>query len=148
VALIGKPIYTGRFRHTLDDKNRLTIPSAWRATHAETDQFLATANPDGHIVVLPPADLEKLYEKTSQQAMSDRDQAGLDYFFSMALSFNFDKQGRFALSDDLRLHAGLDKDVILVGSLNKFSIYSPARWEKVTQKVAGELGESMRRIGI
>ena len=55
MAQTGKAYYTGLFRHTLDDKGRLTIPSAWRYAHEESDTFLATPHPDGYIAVLPPA---------------------------------------------------------------------------------------------
>ena len=66
-----------------------------------------------------------------------------------SLAFTFDKQGRISLTDELRRHAGIDKDAVLVGSLNKFSIYSPSRWEKVEQRTSGEnFGDLMRRIGI
>ena len=55
MALPGKTLYTGSYRHNLDDKGRLTIPSAWRAAHAEGEQFLAVPNPGGYISLLPPA---------------------------------------------------------------------------------------------
>lgn len=147
---LGKPFYTGLFRHALDDKNRLTIPSAWRSAHAETDTFLATPHPDGYVAVLPPAEVEKLYQKASEKALTDRDaQDAFARFFAASLAFTFDKQGRISLTDELRRHASIDKDAVLVGSLTKFSIYSPARWEKVEQRTSGEnFGDLMRRIGI
>ncbi len=146
----GKPFYTGLFRHALDDKNRLTIPSAWRSAHGESDTFLATPHPDGYIAVLPPAEVEKLYEKASQKALTDRDaQDAFAAFFAASLTFSFDKSGRIGLPEELVRHAGIDKDAVLVGSLNKFGIYSPARWEKVQQRTSGEnFGDLMRRIGI
>ncbi len=150
MAHLGKPFYTGLFRHTLDDKNRLTIPSAWRSAHSENDTFLATPHPDGYIAVLPPAEVEKLYEKASQKALTDRDaQDAFARFFAASLAFTFDKSGRLGLPDELARHAGIAKDAVLVGSLNKFGIYSPARWEKVEQRTSGEnFGDLMRRIGI
>ena len=89
--------YTGLFRHTLDDKGRLTIPSAWRGAHAESDAFLATPHPDGYVAVLPPAEVEKLHAKIAQMALSDG--AAQDFaarFFAQTQSFSFDKQGRVA----------------------------------------------------
>ena len=150
MAHLSKPFYTGLFRHGLDDKNRLTIPSAWRSAHAESDTFLATPHPDGYVAVLPPAEVDKLYEKASEKALTDRDaQDAFARFFAASLAFTFDKQGRISLTDELRRHAGIEKDAVLVGSLNKFSIYSPSRWEKVEQRTAGEnFGDLMRRIGI
>ena len=150
MASLGKPFYTGRFRHTLDDKNRLTIPSAWRAAHGESDTFLATPHPDGYIAVLPPAEMEKLHDKASNKDLMDRDaQDALALFSASSLAFTFDKQGRIGLSDELRRHGAIDKDAVLVGSLNKFSIYSPSRWAQLEQRTAGDnFGDLMRRIGI
>ena len=150
MATTGKSYYTGSFRHTFDDKNRLTIPSAWRAAHADTDTFLATPHPDGYIAVLPPAEVEKLHAKFSAMALTDRDgQDAAARFFSETLTVSFDKQGRIALTDELRRHAAIDKDAVLVGTLTKFNLYSPERWGRVEQRTAGEnFGDLMRRLGI
>ena len=100
--------------------------------------------------VLPPAEVDKLYEKVSQKALTDRDaQDAFQRFFSESFTFTFDKQGRIGLTDELRQHAGISKDAVLVGSFNKFAIYSPEKWEKAQQRTAGEnFGDLMRRIGI
>lgn len=146
----GKSFYTGLFRHTLDDKGRLTIPSAWRAAHAESEAFLATPHPDGYVAVLPPAEVEKLHAKISELKLSDAAaQAFAARFFSQTQSFSFDKAGRIGLTADLLKHAGLDKDAVLVGSLTKFNIYSPARWQQEEARTAGEnFGDLMRRLDI
>jgi MraZ protein len=150
MASPGKAFYTGLFRHNLDDKNRLTIPSAWRSTHGEDETFLATPNPDGYIAILPPAEVEKLHNKISAFPIGDRDaQDWAARFFSETQSFSFDKQGRVALTDHLRLHASIDKETVLVGSGNKFNLYSPAAWARVNQRTSGDnYGDIMRRLGI
>ena len=150
MANLGKPFYTGLFRHTLDDKNRLTIPSAWRSAHGENDTFLATPNPDGYISILPPAEVEKLYEKIAAVPLSDASaQAEIAAFFARTQAFSFDKQGRVALSDVLLQHASVGKDAVLSGSLSKFNIYSPERWAAVEAKSsAASQADFMRRFGI
>ena len=150
MANTGRAFYTGVFEHTLDDKNRLTIPSAWRWPHAEEDIFLATPHPEGYVAVLPPDEVEKLRAKISQTALTDADaQDALAAFFAQTLSFTFDKQGRFGVSSDLVKHAEIDDSAVLVGRGNLFLIYSPARWAKVKQRTAGDnLGDMMRRIGL
>jgi MraZ protein len=146
----GKAFYTGLFRHTLDDKGRLTIPSAWRAAHAESEAFLATPHPDGYVAILPPAEVETLHTKISQLKLSDAAaQAFAARFFSQTQSFSFDKAGRIGLSADLLKHAGIDKDAVLVGSLTKFNLYSPTRWQQEEARTAGEnFGDLMRRLDI
>jgi MraZ protein len=150
VAQLGKSLYTGLFRHTLDDKNRLTIPSAWRSSHEESDTFLATPHPDGYVAILPPAEVNKLYDKVAQKDLMDRDaQDAFAAFFARTLSFGFDKQGRFGVGSDLLAHAGITKEVVLVGSLTKFALWSPALWQKHEARTGGDhLGDLMRRIGI
>lgn len=146
----GKALYTGLFRHALDDKGRITIPSAWRAAHVEADAFLATPHPDGYVAVLPPLEVEKLHAKIAEIALSDG--AGQDFaarFFAQTQSFSFDKQGRVGLSGELLRHAGIAKDACLVGALTKFNLYAPSRWEKVEARTSGEnFGDLMRRLGI
>ncbi|MBI5380292.1 MAG: mraZ [Opitutae bacterium] len=135
MAPTGKTLYTGNFRHSIDDKGRLTIPSLWRAAHADTDQFLATPNPDGYISVLPPAAVESLYAKIAAVPLSDAAaQAEIAAFFAVAQAFTFDKQGRIALSAALLKHADIAKDAVLNGSFTKFNIYSPERWSLVEQR--------------
>lgn len=150
MAQTGTAFYTGLFRHTLDDKFRLTIPSAWRGAHADGDTFLATPHPDGYIAVLPPVEVEKLHAKIAQIALSDG--SGQDFaarFFAQTQSFSFDKAGRIGLEDALLAHAGIERDAVLVGSLTKFNIYAPARWAKVEARTAGEnFGDIMRRLGV
>jgi MraZ protein len=150
MAHTGKAFYTGLFRHTLDDKFRLTIPSAWRGAHEDGDTFLATPHPDGYVAVLPPVEVEKLHAKIAQIALSDG--SGQDFaarFFAQTQSFSFDKAGRIGLEDALLAHAGIERDAVLVGSLTKFNIYAPARWAKVEARTAGEnFGDIMRRLGV
>src|SRR5277367_6708022 len=138
MAQPGKAYYTGLFRHTLDEKGRVTIPSAWRSAHAEADVFLATPHPDGYVAVLPPAEVEKLHAKIAQMALSDG--AAQDFsarFFAQTQTFSFDKQGRVGLDAGLLEHAGIAKDAVLVGSLTKFNLYAPARWGKVETRTSG-----------
>jgi len=150
MATLGKASYTGLFRHTLDDKNRVTIPSAWRAAHAEGETFLATPHPDGYIAILPPAEVEKLHAKFANVALSDG--AAQDFaarFFSETQALSFDKQGRMMFNEELLTQAGITKDAVLVGSLTKFSLYSPERWTRVRERTTGDnYGDIMRRIGI
>ena len=150
MAQSGTTVYSGRFEHTLDDKNRLTIPSVWRWVHADTETFLAIPHPDNYIAVLPPARVEKLLAQASDMKLSDREaQAVKAHIFSNALSFTFDKQGRFGVSADLLRHAGVAKDAVLSGMGDHFTILSPARWTEMQRATTGEnFGDMMRRIGL
>lgn len=150
MAQQGTPLFTGLFRHSLDDKGRLTIPSQWRSADGEEGQYLATPHPDGYLAVLPPAEVARLHEKISAMKLSDAAaQAFAARFFSQTQTFKIDKAGRVNVGEGLLKHAGIDKDAVLVGSLTKFNIYSPARWQQEEARTAGEnFGDLMRRLDI
>ncbi|HVU17647.1 MAG TPA: mraZ [Candidatus Didemnitutus sp.] len=150
MANVGTTVYSGRFEHTLDDKNRLTIPSAWRWAHTDTETFLAIPHPDAYIAVLPPARVAKLLAQVSEMRLSDREaQAVKARIFADALSFTFDKQGRFGVSSDLLRHAAISRDAVLCGMGDTFNIMSAARWKDLQASTAGEnFGDMMRRIGL
>ena len=150
MAQAGNAAYTGLFRHTLDDKGRLTIPSEWRVAHAPEDTFLATPHPDGYIAILPPDEVEILRAKIAAQKLSDSAaQKFAVKFFSRTQSFSYDKTGRAGFTAELLKHAGIEKDAVLVGSLTKFNIYSPARWQQEETPTGGEsFGDLMRRLDI
>jgi MraZ protein len=145
-----KPRYTGHFRHSLDDKNRLTIPSGWRVAHSEDDDFVALPHPDGYIAVLPPLEVDRLYEKAATKELSDSEaQDVLTQLFAHAQTLRFDKQGRFGLNPDLLSHAGIKKEAILAGSLSKFAIWSPEQWDAKGQRMDPQTyRDLMRRAGI
>ena len=146
----GTVFFTGLFRHTLDDKGRLTIPSAWRHAQPGEERFLATPHPDGYVAVLPPKEVAVLHAKISAMKLSDaKAQAFAARFFSQTQDFTFDKSGRVGLSTELLKHAGIERDAVLVGSLTKFNIYNPARWQQEEARSAGEhFGDLMRQLDI
>jgi MraZ protein len=145
-----RPRYTGCFRHSLDDKSRLTIPSGWRVAHTEEDEFVALPHPDGYIAVLPPAEVDRLYEKAAGKELSDSEaQDVLTQLFAHAQTLRFDKQGRIGVTAELLQHAGVVKDAVLAGSLSKFAIWSPERWAAKGQRMdAQTYRDLMRRAGI
>lgn len=149
----SKAYLAGNFRHLLDDKNRVTIPSPWRGLFAKGTSFLAIPNPGGYVSVLPPAEADKLYEKFAQVPLSDVEgQDGISAFMARTQSFSFDSQGRIALNETLFSFAGLGgpkSEVVLVGGLNKFNIYNPTKWSQVEQESTASSQRSvMQRFGI
>ena len=70
-------------------------------------------------------------------------------FFARTQSFSFDKAGRVGLTSDLLRHAKIAKDAVLAGSLTKFNIYSPERWQQEDTGAGNEdFGDPMRRLDI
>ena len=145
----GTTVYSGSFRHSLDDKNRITIPSAWRYVHGENDEFLAIPQADGSIAVLPPDAVVRIREKARQIPISNlAARQAMTRFFSDAHTCSFDKQGRVALTDAHRAHSKITKDVILAGAGDNFVIYSPELWAQVNNKPRTDDTAVLAQLGI
>jgi MraZ protein len=153
MVTLPKAHLTGVFRHYLDDKNRVTIPSQWRNLFDKETTFLAIPNPGGYASVLPPIEADKLYDKFAAIPHSDEEsQDDITAFMAATQAFKFDSQGRISLSEILFNHVGLvgpKEEVVLVGSSNKFNIYSPLRWAQVEAKsTKATQADVMKRFSI
>ena len=75
----------------------------------------------------------------------------LPIFLAGATECEIDKQGRFLISGNLREFAGLEKEVVIIGVLNKIEIWSKDKWQKYSEAEnmeADEIAEKMSNLGI
>ncbi|MEX0320769.1 MAG: division/cell wall cluster transcriptional repressor MraZ [Puniceicoccaceae bacterium] len=121
----GQPVtYVSEYVHNLDARNRVTVPSNWRVEGDEGNYYLAWQHPNGFIAVYPPDIQEELREKMRSTQLTDVEkQKALKAFYRRSHIFGCDKQGRILLTDKLRAHAGIDKQVGLVGVGRYFEIW-------------------------
>ena len=141
-------LFVGEFHRTIDEKGRLTIPASWRpkkssgvASEARDFFFLALPTPDGNISVYPPKMVEQLESRISQVSIGDIEgQRAITELMSMAHSFTCDKQGRINLNERLIGHAQIEKDVVLIGKLSTFSLFSDEGFGKFQSSYPADAG--------
>ena len=135
-------LFVGEFHRTIDEKGRLTIPANWRPKTGGMDiSYLALPTPDGNISVYPPKMVAQLEARISQVSIGDIEgQKAITELMSMAHSFTCDKQGRINLNDRLVGHAKIQKDVVLIGKLSTFSLFSDEGYEKFQSSYTVEEG--------
>ena len=128
--------FVGEFHRSIDEKGRLTIPAGWRPKNSGSKNgndinCLALPTPDGNITVYPPKMIDQLEARISQVSIGDIEgQNAITELMSMAHSLNCDRQGRINLNERLIAHAKIQKDVVLVGKLSTFSLFSDEGYEK------------------
>ncbi len=118
-------MFSGEYRHNMDPKGRVTVPSKFREDLGE--KFYVCKGLDGCLFVLSQEQWDKLVEKVSAMPLAQG--KGIQrYFFSGAAEVEPDKQGRVLIPPNLREHAGLQKDVTLIGAANRAEIWDTERW--------------------
>lgn len=143
--------FVGEFRHKMDAKNRLTIPSDWRFDADGKAVYLAIPNPRGCISVYPPAMVQKLIEAASQPNLSDpAKQKALTMLGRLSCKIACDKAGRISLDARLLAHAAISGDAVLVGEFTKFHIWSAEKLaaEDSKQESETDLAATLAELGL
>jgi len=56
----SQTFYAGEFRHAIDEKNRLTIPSRWRRSDKAEEFILLPDSDNQFLIVLPPKEFDRM----------------------------------------------------------------------------------------
>jgi MraZ protein len=145
--------YTGTFRHNRDAKGRLAVPARWRTKGVNgepvEEEFLALPNSsEGCITVYPPRKAAKFMERIDQVDLTNpEEQRALMDLSVLMQAFSPDTQGRISLDEGLLEFAGIrdTKEVVLVGNVGTFSIWSKESFEKRFPESVLEQSQNLQR---
>lgn len=123
-------MFLGEYRHTIDDKGRLTIPAKYRGSLAAG--MVVTRGFDRNLMAFSLEGWEELAARVKSLPWSD---PGAREFrrrvFSGAVDLIPDRQGRVLLPTYLREFANIDSDVVITGMLDHLEIWNSQAWEPV-----------------
>jgi len=123
--------FAGEFRHALDEKNRITIPSRWRRDEGE--EFIILPEPQQQfLVVMSQEEFARMSASVETHgAVSPRDRRiFLRHLHSRAEHGTSDRQGRLVLPEDMCRSLGLKGEVALVGGRGRFEIWNLQKWKR------------------
>jgi MraZ protein len=127
--------YAGEFRHQIDEKNRLTIPSRWRRKSGSEEFLLVPEQNLQCLLVMAPNEFARVISSAQSAAnLAPRDlRIFLRQLHARAQHAPTDKQGRLVLPDDLCRQLELKGEVALVGGPGRFEIWNRTRWKRAHQ---------------
>lgn len=120
--------FRGTFDHTLDAKNRLTVPARFRTTFGEGVVLAKGVEPC--VAIWTPA----AYEAQTAAALAGRNPLSPEarqlsrYFSANAIDLELDKAGRVMLPAFLMEHADLDRDVVVTGAGECLEVWNQPAW--------------------
>jgi MraZ protein len=115
-----------QFEHTIDDKGRLVLPSAYREAFVGGG-FLTLLGDNA--ALFTKEGWEKYRRRLELQGNFTRHQ--LQYLFSFVSPFVPDAQHRIVVNARLRTKVGLEREVSIVGSGSHAAIYPRATWAQI-----------------
>ena len=142
----------GEHLHTLDAKNRVTVPKAICELLGRNDQgaliAYLTAGQDRCLYLFSEAGFERAHRELQTRVFAGQAQRAVQrIFFANTAKVELDSAGRVLLPEKLRKHAAIEKDVVIVGVNDRAEIWAKEHWgvyETTNQGVLEQIDEVMR----
>jgi len=141
--------FFGGFTHSIDEKGRIIIPTAYRAALGETFSIGPTRLVNG-VALYPNAVFDQIVAELN--SLNPRNPAVTDYkdmFFSLSMrDMQKDAQGRILLPQNIR-QTFLDnaQEVKITGSFNYIRIMDAAKAEANKEKFFANLPNILQQLG-
>ena len=142
-------MFTGEYRHSVDDKGRVAVPAKFRAQIEEgavVSRWL-----DACLAIHTRTGWEQLSVKVAGLPITDAGSRLFQrYVFAGAFEADLDRQGRVVVPAYLREWAGLGSEAVIVGSRDHAEIWSPARWDDYRRALEDpdSLAQALDGLGI
>nr|WP_241080200.1 division/cell wall cluster transcriptional repressor MraZ [Natranaerofaba carboxydovora] len=118
----------GEYNHTIDNKGRIIVPAKFRKDLGES--FVLTRGLDSCIFIYPQSEWKQLEQKLKALPLTKGDARAFSRFFlSGATECALDNQGRIQIPENLRFHADLKKEVVVIGVSSRVEIWSKENWK-------------------
>ncbi|TLS50393.1 division/cell wall cluster transcriptional repressor MraZ [Paenibacillus antri] len=138
-------MFMGEFQHSVDDKGRMIIPAKFRDELGSS--FVMTRGLDQCLFVYPMSEWAVMEQKLKSLSLMKSDaRAFTRFFFSGAVECELDKQGRVNIPSNLREHAKLDKDCVVIGVSTRVEIWGKEAWEAYSQQSEESFNEIAEKL--
>lgn len=139
--------FHGQHEHSLDSKDRLTIPSRFRAALA--DGVILVKGLDPCVEVFPVDEFKRFEEREVARLGSfSRDQRRMRRrIYAHSVDEKLDSAGRIRLPSHLIEHASLDGPCVVVGAGDYLEIWSPKEWGSEETEVEAKANEIAEGLG-
>ena len=136
----------GEFRHTVDAKNRLFIPSKYREEIG--GEFFVTRRTETCLAIYPPEKWKSLSDKLN--SFPDSQVAQIKRFiFSKSAALTPESHGRIILPTDLIKYAQIEKNVVIAGMGDYAEIWSDTLYDKMESELdISEMDALLRELGL
>lgn len=132
-------LFLGEYDHALDERGRVTLPRKIRQEIDDAEIIVARGY-EGCIFGFDKHQWEVEAAKHFDTPVTD--QKGREvrrYLFGSAQKVEVDKLGRILLPAQLKEHASISREVMIVGAGDHFEIWHKARWEEYRMKLDGSV---------
>lgn len=138
--------FVGSYKHSLDAKKRIFIPSKFREDLGE--EFYITRKFDTYLSIYTAEEWQEYVEKIEKLPESEAVEIQ-DFLLGAAQKCVPDSSGRIILDEQLSRHAGIIKNVVFVGVGKQIRIWAEEVWtEREKTRDFSKMREIMKQYGL
>lgn len=142
----GKMSFVGTYKHTLDSKKRVFIPSKFREELG--DEFYITRKFPDYLSIYTADDWEDFVERISKLPEADAETLQ-DFVLGVAQKCVPDSNGRIILDEDLIKLVKIEKNIAFVGAGRQIRVFAEEVWnEREQNRDYEKMREIMRQYGL
>ena len=133
-------MFYGEYRHNLDRKGRLILPSKFRETCKEyaIERFFLTRGLDQCIFMFTDDEWRQQENRFKSLPFTKQESRYFNrMFFAGATDVRPDKQGRFIIPDYLKEYAAIKRETVFVGVSNRIEIWDRGVWQDFYKTAGG-----------
>ena len=136
----------GEYKHTLDEKKRISIPSKFRKVLGK--KVVVTHGLDNCLFIYPIKEWNKIASKLGELGMGQADRRGFNRFMlSGASEVLIDSVGRILIPEYLKKFAKIKSKVVFAGVYNRIEVWNDVTWEKYKSEVIKNADTVAERLG-
>ncbi len=140
----------GEYRHTLDDKGRLSLPAKFRGELG--DRVIVSKGLEKCLFVFSAKEFEGLMTRLAAMPLARKEAREFSRFLlAGSADAEVDSHGRVLLPANLREHAGLEREAVVIGVGARAEIWDPAHYDSASDKTRSryeEIAENLLDLGI
>ena len=128
--------FTGEYNYNIDQKGRLNIPAKFRkALDPKNDNtFVITRGFDPSLIVYPIIEWKKVEQQLLLlSSIKNKDRSFVRSIVRYATISRYDTQGRIQIPDILLNYGEINKEVSIIGMINKIELWDKAQLIKTDQ---------------
>ena len=133
--------FLGEYEATIDPKGRFLLPAGFKKQLGEEsgNPFVISRGFEKCLTLYPMKSWEPIFSELSK--LNDFDPKVREfrrYFLNGAIQVDLDSAGRLLVPPNLKEHAGLEKDIVLVAAMNKIEIWDKRKYQEFFESFSPE----------
>ena len=121
-------LFAGKELRKFDQVNRMSIPPSFRKDLGETVFIMKSIHKEPCLVIFCEEEWVIFSQGFISSFSGEKQARAQRKLADRVEKLTVDKSGRISIKDDFKAYAGLDEEVLVVGTMDRVELWTPENW--------------------